>query len=143
VYGELGLETIQREDRSMYQLKGMESFQKAVELENLGMLRYQYALSLVEMGEFDLAMVQVQTAIGLDPAQPMFYNLLALMLDSREQVVKAIEVCKSGWKCCIEHVLQTQVSKNNKVKKQMEFKDIERMINWDVVDPNFKDELFK
>jgi tetratricopeptide (TPR) repeat protein len=109
VYGELGLETIQREERIEYQTKGMESFQKAVDLENSAILRYQYAISLVELGEFEQALTQIQAAIGINPAQPMFYNLLALMLDSREQVSKAIEVCKSGWKCCIEYVLQTQV----------------------------------
>jgi tetratricopeptide (TPR) repeat protein len=109
VYGELGLETTQREDRLDYQTKGTELLQKAVGLEDSGVLRYQYALSLVEIGEFELGMSQIQKAIELDPAQPSFYNLLALMLDSREQTSKAIDICKSGWRCCIEFVLQSQV----------------------------------
>jgi tetratricopeptide (TPR) repeat protein len=109
VYGELGLETTQREDRLDYQTKGTELLQKAVGLEDSGVLRYQYALSLVELGDFELGMSQIQKAIEIDPAQPSFYNLLALMLDSREQTTKAIEICKSGWRCCIEFVLQSQV----------------------------------
>ncbi|KAJ3272125.1 Tetratricopeptide repeat protein 7A [Terramyces sp. JEL0728] len=135
VYGELALDVIGREDRQDYQTEAVLILKKAKELDkNNSRIRFQLALQLAEIGEFGQAIDEINQSLNLSPHSPGPYNLLALLLSSKEHYDKALEVANAGWKSCMkEHSLVVAGDKGEQ----------DLLVDWDSVDIHFKEEILK
>lgn len=134
IYGELGLEGVEKEVRETFQSQAVVMLSKAMHLQKRNaILRYQLALSLIEIGEFEEAAVEAHHAITYNPNCPSFYNLLALMLSSQKQYEKAMQIATAGWNVCVEQLCS---------KENVKISEAERLVNWELVETPYKDELF-
>ncbi|KAJ3322235.1 Tetratricopeptide repeat protein 7A [Boothiomyces sp. JEL0866] len=134
VYGELALDVIGREERLDYQTEAVLILRKAKELDkNNSRIRFQLALQLAEIGEFEEAIDEVNHSLNLSPHSPGPYNLLALLLSSKDHHDKGLEVANAGWKSCMkEHLFVAPGSEKT---------DQELLVDWDSVDIHFKEEI--
>jgi hypothetical protein len=80
--------------------------------------------------KFQSSIDEINRAIHLDPINPSYYNLLALLLSSKSEFGTAANVALAGWKKCVKHYITPNAPN-------------ESMINWDVVDYKFKEDLIK
>jgi hypothetical protein len=134
IYGELGLEGVEKEVRETFQSQAVVMLSKAIHLQKRNAtLRYQLALAMIEIGEFEQAAIEVQHATTYNPNCPSFYNLLALMLSSQKQYEKAMQIATAGWKVCVEQLCP---------KENVKISEAERLVNWELVETPYKDELF-
>ncbi|KAI8893149.1 hypothetical protein BC833DRAFT_609421 [Globomyces pollinis-pini] len=133
VYGELAVEVFDRQEREDFQNEAISLLTKAKQLTpNNAKVRYQLALQLSEVGEFSLAIDEVNKSIQLDPHNPSSYNLLALLLTSKLDYAKALQVASLGHK---EFVASAATLPNpNKI-------ELEYLVNWDNVELKRKEEL--
>ena len=142
VYGELGLEVADATERTTYQDQAVVMLKKSVDHHEDAMTLYQLALALSEAKEVFPKINQVEEAfntlnraIELNPQNPMFYNLLALLLSAKAQHETASKVALTGWSSCVSHQIK---ARNGQLDSSNE-----KSLLWDNIDPGFKEELLK
>ena len=102
VYGEQALEVTNSALRVQLQVNATAMFEKAISVDpDNYLLYYQLGLQLAESGEFLPAMDSLDQSISLNPGFPNAYNLLALLLSSKSQYTKALEIIDEGWRTCV------------------------------------------
>ncbi|KAI8910279.1 hypothetical protein EDD86DRAFT_204972 [Gorgonomyces haynaldii] len=138
VYGELGLEVVSASERRAYQNDALSMLKRARNLGRLDAnLAYQFAVQHAESGDFGSAMDMLNKAITIDPKCPQFYNLLALLLTSRNKYEKALQICQEGWRICLQRLSPDSKS----LTTEADVTEVEQKINWDMLDPNLKKEM--
>nr|KAJ3417064.1 hypothetical protein HK105_001104 [Polyrhizophydium stewartii] len=137
VYGEHALEVTSGKERRRLQSEAIAMLQKAAAIDDKDhMVHYQLALQLAEAGEFGDAVDAINQSIRAKPDFPNAYNLLALLMNSKAQNDRALQVIREGWRVCVIKFAKEQVIKAGKKAASLE-----SMITWDSVPAELRDDL--
>ncbi|KAJ3187273.1 hypothetical protein HK101_009382 [Irineochytrium annulatum] len=97
-------------------------------------VEYQLALQLAEVGEIPEAINILNQSILHNPAHGPAWNLLSLLLTSRKDYSKALEVCDVGWKEIVSGCIRPAGSDAANSEEEIQF-------SWESVDTEVKEEL--
>ena len=129
------MEISDRSESAEFGSKAVTTLQKARALEKSdSKIFYQSALVLAHSGQIDKAMEMINKSIKLDPKFPAAYNLLALILSSKNRFENAIKIATEGWNICLIKLAQEQGLEGDIV-------EMERKTNWEIIDPAIKSEM--
>ncbi|KAI8922682.1 hypothetical protein BC831DRAFT_66731 [Entophlyctis helioformis] len=139
VFGEQAQEMISSKEGRALQADSVDMFQKAAALGHSDyLLYYQLALQLAEVGEFTDAIDAIRKSIDLNGLYPNAYNLLALMLSSKGQHLRGLQIIREGWLYCITEFAKAQLIK---IGDAAHGKDLESLITWDAVPMDVREDL--
>ncbi|KAJ1336280.1 hypothetical protein BSLG_007424 [Batrachochytrium salamandrivorans] len=126
------------EERRLLQSQAIAMLQKATAMDSTDpIMHYQLALQLAEVGEFADAIDAINQSIEIKSDFPNAYNLLSLILNSKSQTNRALQVVQEGWRACAIKYAKTQLVKVRATADS----HIESMIKWDYVPIELREDL--
>ncbi|KAJ1337047.1 hypothetical protein BSLG_006807 [Batrachochytrium salamandrivorans] len=138
VYGEQSIEVSSNRERRLLQSQAIAMLQKATAMDSTDpIMHYQLALQLAEVGEFADAIDAINQSIEIKSDFPNAYNLLSLILNSKSQTNRALQVVQEGWRACAIKYAKTQLVKVRATADS----HIESMIKWDYVPIELREDL--